>query len=115
MKYSDISKTLIDNIPEFKPIYDKHITENGEVLNHVLFGDFTGFTTAKFNISSKEPIFIRCVDFVEQMLASDDPLVKDLAIASFLENLNKENLQAMKDGLGKKTVEVAKKAGFLRN
>lgn len=39
MNYNDLTKHFTENFKEYKPLLQEHIDFNGEVLNHVFFGE----------------------------------------------------------------------------
>ncbi len=105
--YKSIGEDLIKKIPEFKNILAEHKEEYGEILPHVLFGDFTRFVIEHFVKSQKDPkskiVLQKSLELIEQMLSSDDQKIKELATVSFLENLHQagENYKEIKKLLGK--------------
>ncbi|MFC4114469.1 hypothetical protein [Nonomuraea zeae] len=43
LSYERVADLLRAQVPEFGPALQEHLTDFGEVLQHVLFGDFTRF------------------------------------------------------------------------
>jgi hypothetical protein len=108
-------EVLLLRIPEFKSIYDEHVKDNRELLNHVLMGDFTRFVISAFR-STREPtvtvteqttLFRRCLGFLEEAMTSEDPSVRNLVRVSFLENLHQAggDFEAIRGFLGPKLKE----------
>lgn len=93
LRYENIASYLIESVPEFKPVLDKHIAEYGELLPHVLFGELTLWTIELFKRwqqtgnPSDYDTFLRLTRFIQLCIDSDDERVNELALFSFLENL----------------------------
>jgi hypothetical protein len=68
-------------------IYEEHVADNGEVLPHVLFWDFTRHIVESY-ISGKEPAdWIPALDFLEGAFGVVDDYSRGVISASFLESL----------------------------
>jgi hypothetical protein len=68
-------------------IYEEHVADNGEVLPHVLFWDFTRHIVESY-ISGKEPAdWIPALDFLEEAFGVVDDYSRGVISASFLESL----------------------------
>jgi hypothetical protein len=91
--YENVGAYLVEAVPEFKPILDKHIEEYGELLPHVLFGELTLWTIDLFRRwqqtrdESVCEVFNRVKQFIESCINAEDDRVQELAMFSFLENL----------------------------
>jgi len=89
--YKDVAPLLIQEIPEFSDTYNEYLENDGQVLLHVLFGDLTRFLIAAYkeicNSANSEALFLRILDFVEEIYVHGDADVRVLVEASFLENL----------------------------
>ena len=102
--YENIGSYLVEAVPEFKPILDKHIEEYGELLPHVLFGELTLWTIELFKRwqqtgkESDYEIFSRVIQFIQRCINSEDQRVNELALFSFLENLwqSEEHYQSIR-------------------
>lgn len=111
-KYESIADNLVFEIPEFKEILIKHKNENGTVLPHVLFGDFTRFVIDHYrkskNDSKSKIIFEKSLDFIENLLNSGDEKLEELAQVSFLENLlqAEEDYEEIKKHLRKNSLQT---------
>jgi hypothetical protein len=114
INYQNFSIALIQKIPEFKTVFDQHLKEqHGELLPHVLFGDYTRFVVKQYYDSKSdqraENVLIKCMDFVESLLQTEDPELRELVGASFVENLyepEEEYYKPIRERLGPKTIEL---------
>ena len=88
---------LVSVVPEFTPIVDEHKAYNGEVLPHVLFGDFTRWIISLYRQSKlrgseadrSNEVLARALSFLEDQFAqAKDKATSELIAASFLENLD---------------------------
>ena len=83
---------MVREVPEFLEVYNQHIRDNGEILPHVLMGDFTRFVISCFRERKNKPefesVFSRGVDLIEELVDSGDDQLEELAQVSFLENLH---------------------------
>lgn len=115
--YQNVGECLVERIPEFATIFHTYLKEQDrQHLPHVLFGDFTRFVTQQFESMHTDPnakdIVIRCLDFVEEILATGDAKLQDLVAASFLENLLESGndrfrvIKSMKPYFGKTTLAM---------
>ena len=85
--YDGIAQEVVAVVPEFAPVVDEHLRVfDGEILPHVLFGDFTRFVLAAYSDCNPELVG-RCLDFLEGALDSPDPRVGNLVAVSFVENV----------------------------
>jgi hypothetical protein len=116
LNYQNISFYLVKKIPEFQHEFETHLKDqHGEILPHVLFGDFTRFFVRKYYESQKDArakeVLLRCVEFVEEMLESNDLDLKGLVLVSFLKNLfepKEEYYEPIKLCLKPKTLALLK-------
>ena len=95
LTYEKVADQLADVVPEFTSTIQEHIADNGEVLQHLLFGDLTRFVVAAWEAGDKE-VVARCLSFLEGAIMSGDEAVKNLVAVSFVENVGpweKENSQ----------------------
>lgn len=93
--YDSIPESLVEAIPEFRPVVEEHITYYDEVLQHVLFGDFTRFVLEQEH-NKDEELVRRCLAFLDQAVRSGDELTENLVAVSFVENVGPWE-PAMKD------------------
>jgi len=94
LTYSNVLDLLLQQIPELRPLFDKHLKDQfGEPLQHVFFGDLTRYTieqvrAAETNIDQNSlSVAKRILDFLEHAMNCSDGLVPELVSVSFLENL----------------------------
>jgi hypothetical protein len=95
LTYNSFVPQLLMEIPEFKTIYDEHITDFDEVLPHVLMGAFTRFLVDAYkksklpdaNGQAYKQVVDRSLSFMERAIGNGDLGVQNLVIVSFLENL----------------------------
>jgi hypothetical protein len=114
LNYQNISFYLVKKIPEFQNEFETHLKDqHGEILQHVLFGEFTRFFVRNYYESQKnsgaENVLLRCGSFIEEMLASNELNLKGLVVVSFLENLfepKEEYYQPIKQYLKPRTLEL---------
>ncbi|WP_078410737.1 DUF7674 family protein [Priestia abyssalis] len=87
MDEKNIAKIFIEHFEEYKPILQEHIDFNGEILNHVFFGEcndhFIKLIEEEKEISKIELLF----DFFERMAIQGDDYVKELLSVTILEKL----------------------------
>lgn len=106
LTYDSIGEYITSEIPEFSDIYEQHLIDNGQILPHVLMGDFTRFVVnsykkSKSSLKYKE-IFDRSLDLIENLITSKNKQLQELVQASFLENLHqveREDYIGIKDCL----------------
>jgi hypothetical protein len=84
--YETVHDSLREAVPEFESAIDEHIADNGEVLQHPLFGDLTRFVVAAHERGDDE-LVRRCLAFLELALLSDDDRLNNLVAVSFIENV----------------------------
>src|SRR5690349_18428135 len=108
LNYTTFVPTLVATIPEFQPIYVDHLAENGELLPHVLMGEFTRFLmemvrkwrAAPTDAAGLGQTVERAIALMEDAMGSPDPKLRNLISVSFLENLlpsNEQEVQAYSD------------------
>lgn len=78
---------VVRKVPELQPIYDEHIADYDENLPHVFFGDVTRFAIAETARDGEHDALARLLGKLESGLRDGPAEVKDLVIASFVENL----------------------------
>jgi hypothetical protein len=86
MQYEMITNELVSEVPEFEPSVREHVQTHDDLLPHVLFGDFTRFVIEAWR-NGDRALLRRCLDFLERALVEGDERVKNLIIASFIENV----------------------------
>src|SRR5690348_12854862 len=98
-KPSEFILKLLNVAPGFRSVYADHLRENDELLPHVLMGDFTRWYIQLFRDSQNESGLSmatrRELDGVSRFLEDEweqgYPEVRELLVASFLENLHQAN------------------------
>jgi hypothetical protein len=84
---------LVKQVPELLSLYDEHIRDNKEILPHVYFGDVTRYVVQQIRSGQTGPAtpVERILNYLEECIASGDEDVKELVVASFIENLMGED------------------------
>jgi hypothetical protein len=97
-------------IPEFSSSIVEHRKEYGHILEHVLFGDFTRFVIQEYKLGHSN-VYLRCINFIEDMLNSNDGYLVEVAQASFLENLYQANdgIKEISKSFSKRTKVILRK------
>lgn len=103
MIYKDLAKHFTENFEEYKPVLQKHIDFNGEVLNHVFFGECNDYFVEL--IGKKKEQIKELFDFFERMATEGDDEVKDLLSVTILARLgdSKKLLQTAYKYMGAET------------
>ena len=87
MEYKDLAIHFTDVFEEYKPILQEHIEYNGEILNHVLFGEcndyFIELIGKDKDVHKIQKLFV----FLELMATSGDNDVKELLSVTILARL----------------------------
>jgi hypothetical protein len=93
--YDNIVPLLVERVPTLRPLFDEHVRDqNGQVLQHVFFGDLTRYVTSRIDTLNVKPLrsdmtaLVDVLDFLEQALLSSDVKVHELVSVSFVENLD---------------------------
>jgi hypothetical protein len=86
IEYPTVHEALRAAIPEFSGEIDEHFASNEEMLQHVLFGDFTRFVMDA-QARGDEELVRRCLAFLEEALRDGDKNVVTLVQVSFVENV----------------------------
>lgn len=90
--FSTIVSQLVARFPELQPLYDENYDdENGKILSHPFFGDLTQYITELSHHDDKKTQLKNIINFLEEAMNSPDELVKDLIVASFIENLERDD------------------------
>ena len=105
--------------PEFQTVYEEHMSDNDELLPHVLMGDFVRFLfdayrksmTSMSDAENWSQFVNRSLALMERAIASEDPRLVNLISVSFVGNLlpsderDAESYKAIKVQLGPKLRE----------
>jgi hypothetical protein len=81
---------LVQLLPALRPIYIEHLNDNGEMLPHVLMGDFTRFIVQNVTPPSNEQNVQPILDSLEEALTGGNPELDNLVGVSFVESLQGE-------------------------
>jgi len=85
-------KIFKDNVPEFNPNVQEHLKDYDEILAHVLFGEFTFYTTDLVKdsdyIDKNKDLLERIFKMIEWLLTMKNAYLTNLVYASFFENIN---------------------------
>ena len=118
LTYNTVGQYLQEKVPEFSEKVKEHLKYyDGTILQHVLFGDFTRFIIDQFEKSKNNPeakdVFVRSVNFIEELLRANDDYLTNLVAASFLENLHEPEdyyvyQRALSPFFGPKTLALAR-------
>ena len=90
----EFTRRMVRNVPELGPLLQAHEADYGDLLPHVFFGDLTRFVTdlnAKAGAGSKssETVLVAILRELEEAVTARNIELRDLVIASFLENLER--------------------------
>jgi hypothetical protein len=83
---SVVVETLRTAVPEFGPSIDEHVSDFGEVLPHVLFGDLTRFVLAA-HARGDADVEQRSLDALDMALRNGDDETRNLVAVSFVESV----------------------------
>lgn len=78
---------LLRRVPDLKPIYDEHLTDNDTLLPHVFMGDVVRFAIAEVENPRSRASISTLLEYMEDGLRIGREEVKELIIGSFVENL----------------------------
>ncbi len=84
-------KTLIDRlleaIPDLRPVYEEHLSDNDGLLPHVFFGDVARFAIANAAAPTSTAAISHLLTTLDEALSDADAEVREVILASFVENL----------------------------
>ena len=87
----DFVRDLVRRFPATKAAFDQHLARNqAELLPHVFFGELTRWVVASLEMapdSDDHKEAKKVLDYLEESMAGEDETVRELIVASFLENL----------------------------
>lgn len=78
---------LLSIVPELKLVYEEHLADNDTLLPHVFMGDVTRFVMTASRNTPGCAALRRLLMHVENGLSAGDDEVRELILASFVENL----------------------------
>src|SRR4051812_43803920 len=94
LTYRNFVQQLLDEVPEFTPMYKEHVEfNNGEILPHVLLGDFVRFLFGTYKAISSDAtntdqgrlIVQRSLELMERAIVNTDEELQNLIGVSFVE------------------------------
>ena len=95
LSYNSVVNILANKVPELRPVLDEHVRDQfGELLPHVFFGDLTRYVMEQVRQdrnrqpSDSNGVVARILEILEHALISGDEKLRELVVASFLENLD---------------------------
>jgi hypothetical protein len=93
---------MLAGVPALQPVYDEHISDNDGLLPHVFFGDVTRFAIENAAVPASATAIERLLTILDETLADADAEVREVILASFVENLAGENaaLKLLKPRMG---------------
>jgi len=80
-------KVLLESVPELVPVYDEHIDDYDEVLEHVFMGDVTRFAVEIYKNDPDSKSLKLLLSLLDKAFSAKDPKLQELISVSFLENL----------------------------
>jgi len=83
-------KLLLEVCPELIPIYNEHIDDYEELLEHVFMADVTRFAEQLYIVDSNSDCLTRLLAFLDETFDYGNEIIKELISVSFLENLSRE-------------------------
>src|SRR5688572_27913597 len=85
-------EAFVSFVPEFEPLLREHVSDNAQVLPHVLMGDVTRFVESYLCTPAAAPlssaargVLARVIAVLEVCMRSPDPRLQELVSVSFLE------------------------------
>ncbi|WP_420823570.1 DUF7674 family protein [Streptosporangium subroseum] len=79
---------LVLRVPELRELYAEHLQDNGEILPHVLFWDFTQSIVSAYQGELSPPLDWRtAIEFIESAFGVVDEYAQGVISASFLSSL----------------------------
>jgi hypothetical protein len=84
--YAELADRLVAAVPAFRTSLEEHLVDHdGEVLNHLLFGDLSRFTMAAHERGDRSTTR-QVMTFVEEAFRRGDDDVRNVISVSFVEN-----------------------------
>ncbi|MBD7944817.1 hypothetical protein H9650_11890 [Psychrobacillus sp. Sa2BUA9] len=87
MEYKDLAIHFTDEFEEYKRYLQEHIEFNGEILNHVFFGECSNYFNELIGKEKDIPKIKELFDYLELMATSGDDEVKELLSVTILAQL----------------------------
>lgn len=88
---AEFFKQMLEEVPDFAPIYDEHIADNDELLSHMLMEDYFRFIEEIIQNSEGPEVpddrIVKMLAVIEEGQINGDEDVDNVIGVSFLENL----------------------------
>ncbi|MGE6259269.1 DUF7674 family protein [Heyndrickxia sporothermodurans] len=109
MNYNDLAEHFTENFKEYKPLLQEHTDFNGEVLNHVFFGECNDYFAELIGKEKDKAKIKTLFDFFERMATQGDDEVKELLRVTILARLgdSKKLLQTAYKYMGDETKKAS--------
>lgn len=93
---------LLATVPDLRPVYEEHMSDNDGLLPHVFFGDVTRFAIENAGAPVSDAAITNLLTALDEALADANAEVKEVILASFVENLvgEKAALKLLKPKMG---------------
>ncbi len=88
LNFLSFIKMLLENVPELKSVYDEHIDDYDELLEHVFMGDVTRFAESLYRRDPNSECLTKLFNFIDKAYLTEDKKLQELISVSFLENLS---------------------------
>lgn len=86
--FLSIIKILLEGVPELVSVYDEHIDDYDEVLEHVFMGDVTRFAVDVYKNDPDSESLKMLLSLLDKAFSAKDNKLQELISVSFLENLS---------------------------
>jgi hypothetical protein len=77
---------LLAEVPEAEEVVSEHLSDNGELLIHLLMADLLRFTVQAFHTGQSD-VVMRTLDFMDKALLEGDEAVENAVAVSFVEHV----------------------------
>ena len=91
LNFFSFIKMLLESVPELKSVYDEHIDDYDELLEHVFMGDVTRFAETLYKRDPNSECLVRLLSFLDKAFLTNDKKLQELISVSFLENLSQDD------------------------
>jgi hypothetical protein len=105
MIFKDLAKHFTESFEEYMPVLQEHLDFNGEVLNHVFFGECNDYFVELIDKEKDLPKIKALFTFLERMATQGDDDVKELLSVTILARFgdSKDLLQTAYKYMGAET------------
>ena len=87
LSFSTFFDVVLQRLPSFHPVYSQHLEDYDGLLEHVLMADLARYVIAEFRSGQIETVST-ALEILESAAVSFDERLRELVVASFLENLH---------------------------